>query len=354
MPDVQLKNSGHSDPAATSDRVPVLVGISQILQRVDPAEAKSPLDLMIEAIRSAGEDTTSPAILDAVSAVRVVKGIWGYENPARDIAQVLTLSPKPETGVSVLGGNHVQMMLNLSCLDIQEGRHDVVILTGAECGRTMGKAAKGGIDLDWLKEAEGGGSAAPDVTYGDARWTRHDAEMAKGLERPAQYYSLFEVALRNRANRSVAEHEAHVAELWASFSRVATNNPSAWIRREVTADEIRTRSPSNRPITHVYPKLMNANMRVDMGAALILCSLGRARALGIPEDRLVFPVSGTDAYDHYFVSERANLHSSPAIRIAGARALELAELGASDLDHVDLYSCFSQRRSGGRSGARAE
>ena len=34
-----------------SDRTPVLVGISQILQRTeDPAESKEPLELMVEAV----------------------------------------------------------------------------------------------------------------------------------------------------------------------------------------------------------------------------------------------------------------------------------------------------------------
>ncbi len=326
--------------ATTPDRTPVLVGLSQILQRADPGEARSPLQLMIDAVRSAANDTQAPKILERASAIRVVKGIWGYKNPVLDIAQALELGSLPETGVSVLGGNHVQMLVNESCLDIQQGRHDVVILTGAECGRTMGKAPKQGIELDWLEEVENDPRPLPDVTYGDARWTRHEAEMAKGLERPAQYYSLFEVALRHQAGLSVEEHDRRVAELWARFSQVATDNPNAWIRREVTADEIRTRSESNRPITQVYPKLMNANMRVDMGAALILCSLATARSLMIPEDAYVFPVSGTDAYDHYYVSERSDLHSSPAIRIAGGRALELADLDASQLDHVDLYSCF--------------
>ncbi|MGH3530931.1 MAG: thiolase C-terminal domain-containing protein, partial [Mycobacterium sp.] len=46
------------------------------------------------------------------------------------------------------------------------------------------------------------------------------------------------------------------------------------------------------------------------------------------------------AHDTYAVSERAELHRSPAIRIAGARALALAGLSIDDVDHVDLYSCF--------------
>jgi len=40
------------------------------------------------------------------------------------------------------------------------------------------------------------------------------------------------------------------------------------------------------------------------------------------------------------VSERDTLWSSPAIRLNGAAALRLAGIGAGDVAHVDLYSCF--------------
>jgi acetyl-CoA C-acetyltransferase len=89
-----------------------------------------------------------------------------------------------------------------------------------------------------------------------------------------------------------------------------------------------------------YPKLMNANDRVDQGAALILCSVEAARRAGVPEDRWVFPVSGADAHDHWFLSHRQDLRSSPAIRVAGESALALAGTGIDDVAHVDLYSCF--------------
>ena len=85
---------------------------------------------------------------------------------------------------------------------------------------------------------------------------------------------------------------------------------------------------------------MNSNNAVEQGAAVILCSAERAEALGVPRDRWVFPHSGTDAHDHYFVSDRDDLRSSPAIRLAGRDALDLAGIGVDDLAHVDLYSCF--------------
>jgi len=323
-----------------SDRTPVLVGIAQLLQRIDdPAEARQPLDLMIEAVRLAAQDSGAPQLLERTGSIRVIKGIWGYRNPALAIAEDLGLNGV-ETGISVLGGNHVQMVLNRSALDIQAGRREVVVLTGAECGRTLGRAQKAGLEVDWLAAVDDDPTPLPDIEYGNTKWTRHEAEMARGIQRPVQYYSMFENALRHQRGESITEHLERISRLWAGFSEVAQANPNAWIRRPVSAEEIRTLSPQNRPISFPYPKLMNANMRVDMGAALILCSLEVARALGVAAEKLVYPLAGTDACDHYFVSERDNLHSSPAIRLAGRRALELAGVEAHDLDYVDLYSCF--------------
>jgi acetyl-CoA C-acetyltransferase len=54
----------------------------------------------------------------------------------------------------------------------------------------------------------------------------------------------------------------------------------------------------------------------------------------------VFPYAGTDAHDTYAISDRAEFHTSPAIRIAGSRALELAGAGIDDMALIDLYSCF--------------
>ncbi|MDP7067925.1 MAG: hypothetical protein QF637_09915, partial [Acidimicrobiales bacterium] len=65
-----------------------------------------------------------------------------------------------------------------------------------------------------------------------------------------------------------------------------------------------------------------------------------AEAVGVAQDRWLFPHAGTDGSDTNFVSNRADLHSSPAIRVAGRKAMELAGVQAADIDHVDLYSCF--------------
>ena len=129
-----------------------------------------------------------------------------------------------ETGLSVVGGNQVQAVFNQSALDIQNGRREAVVLCAAECGRTMGRAGKMGVDLDWLVDDDP--PKLPDTNYGDTRWTRHEMEMACGIQQAVQYYSLFEIALRRWNGESVDGHRARIAELWAGFNRVARATPA--------------------------------------------------------------------------------------------------------------------------------
>jgi len=151
---------------------------------------------------------------------------------------------------------------------------------------------------------------------------------------------MFENALRHHLGESIEQHRKRVSELWAGFSAVAADNPHAWIREPRSAEEIREITDFNRPVSFPYPKLMNSNNNVDQAAALILCSTSHARSLGIPEEKWIYLWSGTDAHDAYMASNRDTFHESPAIRIAGQRALQLAGLSPGDLDHVDVYSCF--------------
>jgi acetyl-CoA C-acetyltransferase len=138
----------------------------------------------------------------------------------------------------------------------------------------------------------------------------------------------------------VDEHQEKVARLWARFSEVGATNPHAWTPVARSADEIRTVTAENRMIGFPYPKYMNSNLSTDQAAAVIVCSVEAARALGVAEDRWVFPWAGADANDHWWVSERADLHSSPAIAACGRTVFDLAGRGVDDLAHVDLYSCF--------------
>ena len=79
-----------------------------------------------------------------------------------------------------------------------------------------------------------------------------------------------------------------------------------------------------------YTKRLCSNNQVDQGSGCILCSVAAAERAGVPRDRWVFLHAGTDAVDHWYVSNRADLCSSPALRLAGRDALALAGIDVDD------------------------
>jgi acetyl-CoA C-acetyltransferase len=211
----------------------------------------------------------------------------------------------------------------------------VVLVTGAENGRSAGQAQRRGVAL---RESEAPGT--PDRRLAEDKPIFHEAELARGMNSASDVFAIIDSAIRFARGESLEAHAARIAELWAGFSAVACGNPHAWIRKPTSAEEIRRASPENPMISFPYTRLMNANARVDMGAGLVLCSLETAREAGVPGERLVFPQAAAEANDSDFLSTRMDFHRSPAVRIAGARALELAGRSIDEIEHLDLYSCF--------------
>ena len=190
---------------------------------------------------------------------------------------------------SPVGGNVPQSLVNQACLDIQRGRAGVVLLAGAETWRTRRGLRAKGSKLEWTVQDDSVPMA--EVTDDDVPMAG-DAEIRIRLDRPAYVYPLFEQALRIANGESVEDHLKRVGELWARFNAVAVNNPHAWIRKPVTAEEIWQPGPQNRMISWPYTKLMNSNNMVDQGAALILTSVEQAKRLQVPADQLGLPARG--------------------------------------------------------------
>ena len=316
----------------TPPRTPVIVGYGQVNQH-DEDPAVEPIDLMAAVARSAAD----PRVLEAVDSIRVVNILsWRYRDPGRLLAQRVR-ARDASTRYTGVGGNVPQTLVNQACLDIQAGRAELVVIAGAETFRTRTRMRNRGVKPDWTSEdesvpfADGANEGEPLVG---------PAETRIGLIRAPYFYAMFEQALRINAGESSEAHRSRIGELWSQFSAVAEDNPHAWSRKALSAEDIWQPSADNRMISWPYTKLMNSNNMVDQGAVIILASAQKATALQIPTERWVFPYAGTDAHDTYAIGERQQLHRSPAIRIAGRRVLELAGVGLDDIDHVDLYSCF--------------
>ena len=320
---------------SASPEIPVLVGVGQILQRLeDPRAAAEPLEMMISALTQAVEDAGAPALLQRADSIHVVRGAWAYGDPGRVIASRLGATPDETVGTPY-GGNYAQACVIDAAREIQAGRRRVILITGAENGRSAGQAQRQGVQLQ-STEAPG----EPDRMIDVDKAIFHDAELARGMNSASDIFAIIDSAIRFARGESLEAQAERVAELWASFNVVARDNPHAWIQKPYSAREIGQASPDNPMISSPYTRLMNANARVDMAAAVILCSLETAREAGVPEEKLVFPQAATEAIDTIFLSTRADLHRSPAMRIAGGRALELAGKTIDEVGHVDLYSCF--------------
>jgi acetyl-CoA C-acetyltransferase len=317
-------------------RTPVLIGYGQVNHRdeIDPAtRSVEPVDLMVAAARRAADSR----VLEAVNSIRVVNVLSAHYRDAGLLLGERVGAANFTTLYSPVGGNVPQSLVNQACLDVQHGRAGVVLLAGAETWRTRRGLKAKGSKLVWTVQDE---SVPMARVSGDDVPMAGDAEIRIKLDRPAYVYPLFEQALRIANGESIENHLRRVGELWARFNAVAVDNPHAWIRKPVAAEEIWRPGPQNRMISWPYTKLMNSNNMVDQGAALILTSVEQATRLRVPAERWIYPHAGTDAHDTPAIAERDELHRSTAIRIAGARALELAGLGIDDVDYLDLYSCF--------------
>ena len=323
-----------------SPTTPVLIGYGQINHRPDtqptpkPAEQTlEPIDLMVAAARRAAD----ARVLQAIDSIRVVHLLSAsYRNPGLLLGERLRID-HPRTSYSGIGGNVPQSLVNQACRDIQQGRANVVLIAGAETWRTRMALRAQGRTLAWTEQDES--VSVAEVSQGNVPMSG-TAEQRIGLDRPAYVYPMFEQALRINSGESLTAHRERIGELWACFNAVAVQNPHAWIRKPVSADEIWRPGERNRMISWPYTKLMNSNNMVDQGAALILASTETAARLRVPTERWVYPHAGTDAHDTYALTERARLDGSAAIRIAATHALQLAETGINDVDYIDLYSCF--------------
>ena len=318
-------------------RQPVIVGVAQSTWR--GGDAPSPIEMCAEVVTAAARDAGpgGEALLvraEAIAVVDIASRRW-YD-PAALVASRLGITPRT-TIRSNLGGDSPQVLVSRLATQIARGELDVAVICGAEALATVGRAMRDGHELPWEPVDQG---AEPTEVLGSDRGPATPEEAEANLIAPIVMYPLFENALWALEGTNLDEHRARLGELWAGFSRVAAANPYAWSPQERTAAEIATPSADNRLVTLPYTKLLNSNIQTDQAAALILCSDAVARELGIDRERWVHPHAAGHAYDHWFVSEREDLHSSPAIRLAARAALDAAGAGIDDVAHLDVYSCF--------------
>lgn len=330
---------------------PILVGAGQIIDRLgDPAYRQlSPTDLAAEAatlaLLDSGLDAALASQVDAIFAVRTVadsvpsmmraqRAPFGTpENVPAAIAarigataRILVYSPAC--------GDEPQKLVSEICERLHAGELRMALVCGAEAESTQRAVQAAGNKLDW--------SEACEVQCDDRRGTntlrtRHMGE--HGLTMPTNIYPLLEHARRARLGESRESYSAQMGQLLSGFSDVASRNPFAASRKAQSASSITEVSESNRLIADPHTRAMVARDQVNLGAALLLTTVGTAQTLGIDQSRWVF-LHGYSSADERPVLEREDLGASAAMAGCYRQALEAAGIELADVRYFDLYSCF--------------
>jgi acetyl-CoA C-acetyltransferase len=319
---------------APDDRIPVIVGVGEITDRAaDLKSGLEPLDLLEQALKRAEQDSGGKLLAELQSLDVVNFLSWRYRDPEIRLSERLGITPK-HAYYGPVGGESPIRYLHEAAQRIARGECNVAAVCGAEAQSTATKAERAGVELPWTPFAH-------DVAE-PKRGAAFQKPMAVklGVFRPVTVYPFYEAATSAHWGQTPREAMAESGQLWSTFSEVASRNPNAWIKRRYTPEEITTPSPDNRLIAWPYTKLMVANPTVNMGGAVLLTSLAKARAAGIAEDRLIYVWGGASAEEQrdYLIRDQF-VQSYPQNAVLGA-VMDLVGGDGKAFDAIELYSCF--------------
>jgi acetyl-CoA C-acetyltransferase len=327
--------------------MPVIVGVSQIADTKTPAaQARSPLQLMVEAAQLAGADAGAGSQLleglDSLAVVRLFsdtvpafKSPFGrMENAAWSVARRLGAKPQ-ELIYAPQGGDTPQTLLTRACDRIAKGESQAAMIVGAEALRTQLGARREGLQLDWHEDApeppnELGG---PSVLY-------NQQEIDHGMRSAIAMYALFEQSLRAAKSQTPTQRRDALGRMFEPFAAVAAANPYATRRQGYDAATITNVTGDNPLIGFPYTKLMTANVYVDQASAILVCSVQKADEFRVPDSQRVYLHGSGEAHDQWYVTERESFHRSPAIKRVMIDTFSSTGLGISDISYFDVYSCF--------------
>lgn len=325
--------------ASIDPRTPVIVGAAQYADQGD--DLLEPIGMLERAAREALADAgPSHDLATRLTGVAVVNVLHRHApEPAHRVGDRLG-APSGWRVTTTVGGNTPSWLLGRICDEIAAGRQHAVVMAGCETGASFRRARARGASIDQSGDLGEPASGADEV-IGDDRSGINDAEAAVGLLAPPFIYPLLESTLAARDGRTLDQQREWLGRLMAPFTQVAARHPDvAWFPTARTPAELSTVSPDNRLIAEPYPKLMNAIMNVDQGAALVVMSVEAAEAAGVPRERWVFPWAVADCHDVFWISERPHLDRSVGVAAAVDAVFGATGIGVDDVSWFDLYSCF--------------
>lgn len=326
---------------------PILVGVGQVTEAVpeDLTQASSNVDLAAKAVKIALTDGAVDKLeqaIDTLVAVRTFADssptyrskLGGPDNFPRAIAKRVGAEPT-QAIYSQVGGETPQRLVSEFAERLAAGESEVVLLVGAEVLANIKAISKAKVEMDWSEQI--GGQLEDRGMSAGRLITGH--EIIHQLVLPMQYYGMMENARMAASDLDTASYRQEMGDTFSDLAAVAANNPLATDQTAYTAEEIITISDRNPMLITPYTKRLIAKDRVNQAAALVMTTVGKAQALGIPEEKWVYLHAYTQASERVLL-ERPQLGHSPALKAALEGALDQAGKSIAEIQHFDLYSCF--------------
>lgn len=332
-----------------ADNTPVIIGVGQYSERVGKPEyqALSYMDLggraLAVAISNAQADGNVADAIDTLAAIRAFEISRPGKEPPFGAPDNIPGAVAKRVGVkpgrlilSPTGGQTNQQYVGEFAAAIASGESQCAVIVGSEAISTVLALAAKGEKQDWSEEI---GGDFEDRGFG-LEGLLEPQLFAHGATGAIPLYAIAENARRARLGKSLDEYRRDIGRLFAPFTQIAAANPHAAAPIARSAEELAAVTERNRIVAEPYTRMTVARDQVNQAAAIIIASAGKARELGVPEDRWVHIHAVTQATE-LELSARPDLSAYPASIACVEAALDRTGKGMSDMHFLDFYSCFA-------------
>jgi len=268
---------------------------------------KSLRDVFVEAALKAIDDAGVDRI-DSMYVGCMSSGLFaGQEHLGGVMADYLGVTPIPATRIEsacASGG----VAFRQGFMEVASGMSEIVLVGGVEK----------------MTDVSGGGA-----TYALATAADQEYEVYNGVTFPGLY------AMMARAHMAkYGTTRDQLAQVAVKNHDNGSKNPNAQYRMKITVDKVKNAVMIADPLT-----ILDCSPITDGAAAVIICPVEIARKMG--KQPIVRIAGSGQASDTIAVHQRKDITYLGATEVAAKKAYEMAGVGPTDIDLVEVHDCFT-------------
>jgi acetyl-CoA C-acetyltransferase len=157
-------------------------------------------------------------------------------------------------------------------------------------------------------------------------------DCATEVKAGSTFPSLFAMIARRHMHDFGTKRE-HLSAVAVKNHENGALNPDAQMRKVITLEQAMNARPIAEPLN-----LYDCSLISDGAAAVVICAADRAREF---TDKPVKVRGIAQASDFVALDRKPDITTFPAVRGAGQKAYEMAEIAPKDIEFAELHDCFT-------------